>query len=209
MQGLTFFLAYSIFSAVLGMLQFGYNTGVINAPEQVNSLLAFKERIQDVSTGFSRPRFFSGSGSDFFSWVRIRIHEKNVQNLYVQEEFVFFFIFSALNTFLFGQVPPKPNKKHYLDPISFVNWRILIRVFKSLDTDRRKNPDPSESETLLGRGGVTLQALYVVHISSLSQTFDLHSVSTQNLKIIVAENNALRGGSGFKKGPAAGIHMVF
>ena len=36
LQGLTFFLAYSIFSAVLGMLQFGYNTGVINAPEQVN-----------------------------------------------------------------------------------------------------------------------------------------------------------------------------
>jgi hypothetical protein len=35
LQGLTFFLAYSIFSAVLGMLQFGYNTGVINAPEQV------------------------------------------------------------------------------------------------------------------------------------------------------------------------------
>ena len=28
-------MAYSIFSAVLGMLQFGYNTGVINAPEQV------------------------------------------------------------------------------------------------------------------------------------------------------------------------------
>ena len=37
LQGLTFFLAYSIFSAVLGMLQFGYNTGVINAPEQVNN----------------------------------------------------------------------------------------------------------------------------------------------------------------------------
>ena len=37
-QGLTFFLAYSIFSAVLGMLQFGYNTGVINAPEQVCQL---------------------------------------------------------------------------------------------------------------------------------------------------------------------------
>lgn len=33
MQGLTFFLSYSIFAAVLGMLQFGYNTGVINAPE--------------------------------------------------------------------------------------------------------------------------------------------------------------------------------
>ena len=39
-QGLTFFLAYSIFSAVLGMLQFGYNTGVINAPEQVNGARA-------------------------------------------------------------------------------------------------------------------------------------------------------------------------
>ena len=38
-QGLTFFLAYSIFSAVLGMLQFGYNTGVINAPEQVFIIL--------------------------------------------------------------------------------------------------------------------------------------------------------------------------
>ena len=35
-QGLTFFLGYSIFAAVLGMLQFGYNTGVINAPESVS-----------------------------------------------------------------------------------------------------------------------------------------------------------------------------
>ncbi|XP_044000904.1 glucose transporter type 1 isoform X4 [Aphidius gifuensis] len=33
-QGLTFFLAYAIFAAVLGMLQFGYNTGVINAPQK-------------------------------------------------------------------------------------------------------------------------------------------------------------------------------
>ncbi|XP_050307783.1 glucose transporter type 1 isoform X3 [Anthonomus grandis grandis] len=32
-QGLTGFLSYSILSAVLGMLQFGYNTGVINAPQ--------------------------------------------------------------------------------------------------------------------------------------------------------------------------------
>ncbi|CAH0716312.1 unnamed protein product, partial [Brenthis ino] len=31
-QGLTFFLSYAILAAVLGMLQFGYNTGVINAP---------------------------------------------------------------------------------------------------------------------------------------------------------------------------------
>ncbi|XP_054274483.1 glucose transporter type 1-like isoform X10 [Macrosteles quadrilineatus] len=32
-QGLTFFLCYTILAAMLGMLQFGYNTGVINAPE--------------------------------------------------------------------------------------------------------------------------------------------------------------------------------
>ncbi|KAL1130603.1 hypothetical protein AAG570_011849 [Ranatra chinensis] len=32
-QGLTFFLAYTILASMLGMLQFGYNTGVINAPE--------------------------------------------------------------------------------------------------------------------------------------------------------------------------------
>ncbi|XKL59246.1 hypothetical protein PGB90_000262 [Kerria lacca] len=32
-QGLTFFLTYTILASVLGMLQFGYNTGVINAPE--------------------------------------------------------------------------------------------------------------------------------------------------------------------------------
>ena len=38
LQGLTFFLGYSIFSAVLGMLQFGYNTGVINAPESVSAM---------------------------------------------------------------------------------------------------------------------------------------------------------------------------
>ncbi|KAH1010324.1 hypothetical protein HUJ05_004634 [Dendroctonus ponderosae] len=32
-EGLTGFLSYSILAAVLGMLQFGYNTGVINAPQ--------------------------------------------------------------------------------------------------------------------------------------------------------------------------------
>ena len=35
-QGLTCFLVSAIFSAVLGMFQFGYNTGVINAPQQVS-----------------------------------------------------------------------------------------------------------------------------------------------------------------------------
>ena len=29
-------LVFAIFSSVLGMFQFGFNTGVINAPEQVN-----------------------------------------------------------------------------------------------------------------------------------------------------------------------------
>ncbi|KAL1518389.1 hypothetical protein ABEB36_002019 [Hypothenemus hampei] len=33
LKGLTGFLAYAILAAVLGMLQFGYNTGVINAPQ--------------------------------------------------------------------------------------------------------------------------------------------------------------------------------
>lgn len=32
-KGLTFFLSYTILASMLGMLQFGYNTGVINAPE--------------------------------------------------------------------------------------------------------------------------------------------------------------------------------
>ena len=36
-QGLTGFLIYAIFAAVLGMLQFGYNTGVINAPQGVKT----------------------------------------------------------------------------------------------------------------------------------------------------------------------------
>ena len=40
-QGLTFCLGFSIFSAVLGMLQFGYNTGVINAPESVSDTTSY------------------------------------------------------------------------------------------------------------------------------------------------------------------------
>jgi hypothetical protein len=34
-------LVFAIFSAVLGMFQFGYNTGVINAPQKVNIKLIF------------------------------------------------------------------------------------------------------------------------------------------------------------------------
>lgn len=35
-QGLTCMLVFAIFSAVLGMFQFGFNTGVINAPQEVS-----------------------------------------------------------------------------------------------------------------------------------------------------------------------------
>lgn len=51
-QGLTFFLGYSIFAAVLGMLQFGYNTGVINAPESVRTLTNKKGTYYLQSTFF-------------------------------------------------------------------------------------------------------------------------------------------------------------
>jgi len=40
-KGLTGFLTYAIFAAVLGMLQFGYNTGVINAPQTVRLKIKF------------------------------------------------------------------------------------------------------------------------------------------------------------------------
>ena len=52
-------------------------------------------------------------------WIRIWIHEINVQKLYILGEF-FVYIFNTLNTILFGQVPPKPNQKHYLNPISLL-----------------------------------------------------------------------------------------
>ena len=45
-QGLTFCLGFSIFSAVLGMLQFGYNTGVINAPESVSDTTSYPPPFQ-------------------------------------------------------------------------------------------------------------------------------------------------------------------
>ncbi|XP_055620796.1 glucose transporter type 1 isoform X4 [Toxorhynchites rutilus septentrionalis] len=55
-QGLTFFLSYSIFAAVLGMLQFGYNTGVINAPEvNIENFMkdVYKDRYgEDISEEF-------------------------------------------------------------------------------------------------------------------------------------------------------------
>lgn len=49
LQGLTFFLSYAILAAVLGMLQFGYNTGVINAPQIVSSQLLLFHLQSDIS----------------------------------------------------------------------------------------------------------------------------------------------------------------
>ncbi|CAL4185244.1 unnamed protein product, partial [Meganyctiphanes norvegica] len=52
--GLTCFLCYAIFAAVLGMFQFGYNTGVINAPQTVIENFigdCWKERYNDNITG--------------------------------------------------------------------------------------------------------------------------------------------------------------
>lgn len=55
-QGLTFFLTYAIFASVLGMLQFGYNTGVINAPEvNIENFMkdVYKDRYgEDISEQF-------------------------------------------------------------------------------------------------------------------------------------------------------------
>lgn len=56
LQGLTFFLSYAIFAAVLGMLQFGYNTGVINAPgKNIENFMkdVYRDRYgEDVSEEF-------------------------------------------------------------------------------------------------------------------------------------------------------------
>jgi hypothetical protein len=49
-QGLTFHLTYTILSAMLGMFQFGYNTGVINAPEKVSTIIF---SLGKVSTTFA------------------------------------------------------------------------------------------------------------------------------------------------------------
>ena len=49
-----------------------------------------------------------------FSLVRIRIHEKKRPKTEVQLEKKFsYFIFSTIQTVLFGQAPIKPNQKHH------------------------------------------------------------------------------------------------
>ena len=48
-----------------------------------------------------------------------RIDQKSGSG-YMKKKNIFDFIFSTLNTVLFGQVPPKPNTKHHLDPTSLL-----------------------------------------------------------------------------------------
>ena len=60
---------------------------------------------------------------------------------------IFDFIFSTLNTVLFGQVPPKPNQKQNLDPISLSLDR--SRSGSGFLKSRSESAKKPESETLL------------------------------------------------------------
>ncbi|XP_011494725.1 PREDICTED: glucose transporter type 1 isoform X1 [Ceratosolen solmsi marchali] len=67
-QGLTFFLSYAILAAVLGMLQFGYNTGVINAPEKnIENFMkdVYKDRYGEDISEDSVQRLYSVAVSIF------------------------------------------------------------------------------------------------------------------------------------------------
>lgn len=75
-QGLTFFLSYAILAAVLGMLQFGYNTGVINAPGKVNIIIF----LQINSTGWIRIH-----GTNFKLWNQLLICNKFWSNIEIRQ----------------------------------------------------------------------------------------------------------------------------
>ncbi|XP_018332635.1 glucose transporter type 1 isoform X6 [Agrilus planipennis] len=67
-QGLTFFLSYAIFAAVLGMFQFGYNTGVTNAPEKtIENWMkdVYKARYDEDLSDESAERIYSFAVSVF------------------------------------------------------------------------------------------------------------------------------------------------
>lgn len=66
-EGLTCMLVFAIFSAVLGMFQFGYNTGVINAPQKV--LEEFIANVYRSRTG----KFLSPELSDFIWAITVSI----------------------------------------------------------------------------------------------------------------------------------------
>ena len=62
-------------------------------------------------------RTFFLSPDPYRQKIRIQIHKRPKT---VNTSSLFYFIFSTLNTVFFGQVPPKPNQKHHLDPISLL-----------------------------------------------------------------------------------------
>ena len=58
-----------------------------------------------------------------------------------------YFIFSTLNTVIFGQVPPKPIQKHRFRSHWFVNGQIRIRVLNvriRIGEKTRIHPDPDQ-----------------------------------------------------------------
>lgn len=65
---MTFFLSYAILAAMLGMLQFGYNTGVINAPElNIENFMkdVYKDRYGEDITEETVKRLYSLAVSIF------------------------------------------------------------------------------------------------------------------------------------------------
>ena len=59
-----------------------------------------------------------------------------------------YFIFSTLNTVLYGPFPPTPNQNHHLDLLGLLMEGSGSRLLKP-DPDQLKNPDPSGSGKLL------------------------------------------------------------
>ena len=62
----------------------------------------------------------SGSEKNPVTIRKIRIQEKKRPKNVSTSRKIVYFICSTLNTVLFGQVSPKPNQKHHLDPIKLL-----------------------------------------------------------------------------------------
>ena len=104
--------------------------------------------------------------------IRIRIRseksrsgsmKKKSKNVSTSRHF-FYFIFSTLNTVLFGQASPKPHQKHHLDPVCLLmDWS--RSGFLKSRSGSTKNPDPSGFgfETLVTRKVKGLMFLSIFH----------------------------------------------